>query len=325
MSGATPRVTVVIPNWNGERHLAECLDSLRAQSFRDFDVVVVDNGSTDSGVQLVCASYPEVRVIESGSNLGFAGAVNLGIRGSAADLIILLNNDTRADPEWLAELVVAADRHPEASSFASLMVLHRDPATVNAAGDSFRMGLGAAVNRGLREPVGRYREPAWVFGACAGASMYRASFFATVGLFDEQYFLMHEDTDLNMRAQLLGLRCLYVPTAVVAHKLGATIGTMPSRSSLSMALRNQALAAAKTLPWPLLALMGPVFAWQDLRATFPLRPSQLGKLSELLALLPLRISARWTGLARGLRSRGAMPRRAVSIPQLVRGFRPRPL
>lgn len=322
---ATPWVTVVIPNWNGEKHLVECLDSLRAQTFHDFEVVMVDNGSSDGSVGLTRAAYPEVRVMETGSNLGFAGAVNLGIGGSAADLVVLLNNDTRVDVAWLAELVAAADRHPEASSFASLMVLYGDSSTVNAAGDSFSMGLGTAVNRGLYEPVERYLEPAWVFGACAGASMYRSSFFEAVGGFDERYFLMHEDTDLNMRALLLGLKCLYVPTAVVAHKLGASIGTLPSRSSLSMSVRNQTLAAAKTLPLPLLAAVLPVFVWRDFRATFPLRPSQLGKLPGLLALAPLRCRARWTGLVRGLHGRSSMQRRVVSIRELVRRFGARPL
>ena len=325
MTATPPRVTVVIPNWNGEKHIVECMDSLRAQTFRDFEVVMVDNGSSDGSVESTRAGYPEVRIIETGSNLGFAGAVNLGISASDADLIVLLNNDTRVDVAWLSELVAAADRHPEASSFASLMVLYSDTSVVNAAGDSFPLSLGAAVNRGLYEPVEHYLEPAWVFGACAGASMYRDSFFATVGLFDEQYFLMHEDTDLNMRALLLGLKCLYVPTAVVAHKLGASIQTLPSRSSLAMSVRNQTLAAAKTLPLPLLAAVLPVFVWRDIRATFPLRPSQLGLLPGLLALVPLRCRARWTGLVRGLHARNSMPRRVVGIRELMRGFGARPL
>jgi GT2 family glycosyltransferase len=319
------RVSVVIPNWNGEQHLAECLDSLRAQEFRDFQIVVADNASTDGSLALLGASYAEVRVVETGSNLGFAGAVNAGIGASDGELVVLLNNDTRADPAWLAELVKAAEAHPEASSFASLMVLHSDVATVNAAGDSFKMSLGTAVNRGIYEPVTSYAEPCWVFGACAGASMYRRSFFDKVGLFDEQYFLMHEDTDLNMRALLLGERCLYVPTAVVAHKLGASIGTLPSRTGLKMQLRNQTLAAAKTLPWLLLLAELPVFVWRDLRETVPLRPSKWHLLPGLLALVPLRCSARWRGLLSGLRSRRELPRRAVSVRDLVRGFSARAL
>lgn len=318
-------VSIVIPNWNGEVHLRECLTSLREQTLPGCEILLVDNGSTDGGIALVRAEFPEIRIIENGANLGFAGAVNVGIRAAGAPLILLLNNDTRADATFLERLVAAAELHPEADSFAARMVLYGDPSLMNAAGDEFRFSRAAAENRGLRRPVTEYDEPRWVFGACAGAALYRAAFFERVGLFDEQYFLMHEDTDLSMRARLQGLRCLYVPDAVVAHKLGASINTMPSVSSLRLAWRNEALVLGKTMPLPLLLPELGCLVWRDLRDTLIMTPRAWHAASRARRLVSARIASRWRGLVMGLRSRRAVPRRSVSLGAFLRDLRSRPV
>ncbi len=320
-ASSRPLVSVIIPNWNGEAHLRECLTSLTGQSFSDFETFVVDNGSTDDGIPLVRREFPGVRIIENGANLGFAGAVNAGIRASDAPLLLLLNNDTRADAAFLERLVAAAEAHPEADSFAARMVLYSDPSLMNAAGDEFRFCRAGAENRGLRRPASEYDEPSWVFGACAGAAMYRAAFFERAGLFDEQYFLMHEDTDLNMRACLQGLRCLYVPDAVVAHKLGASINTMPSASSLRLAWRNEALVVGKTMPLPLLVPELACLVWRDLRDTLIVSPRAWHAASRARRLLGARIVSRWQGLVLGIRSRGGVPPRAVSLKAFLRSLR----
>jgi GT2 family glycosyltransferase len=316
-----PRVTVVVPNWNGLDHLRECLAALREQTFCDFITVLVDNGSTDGSVSLVRSEYPEVLVIETGANLGFAGAVNLGIRATRSPLIALLNNDTHADPAWLQNLVMTSEALPSADSFASLMVLYDHREIVNAAGDEYLPAKATAVNRGMGRPLEEYRQPSWVFGACAGASMYRRGFFDKVGLFDEQYFLMHEDTDLNMRGQLMGLRAAYVPEAVVAHKVGASLGTQPSLKTARLRWRNEALVAAKTLPWVTLFAELLVLALRDVRETFPVRPRAWRGGSERLRRLPTRCRARFGGVAAGLRSRPDLPPRRVTARQLRRNFR----
>jgi GT2 family glycosyltransferase len=120
------RVTVVIPNWNGERLLKLCLGSLRDQSFRDFETLLVDNGSTDGSLDFVAGNFPEVKTIALGENLGFSGAVNAGIRGSGTEFVALLNNDTEQDPGWLEALVRAAEDHPESGLFASKLVDFHD-------------------------------------------------------------------------------------------------------------------------------------------------------------------------------------------------------
>jgi len=148
-----PLVTVVIPNWNGAVHLPTCLESLRRQTFRDFEVIVVDNGSSDESLALLARDYPEVQVLALGENRGFAGACNAGIRAARGEFIVLLNNDTEADPHWLEEVVAAFGRHPEAGLVASKMRLFDRRDVLHTAGDYYRVD-GRPGNRGVWRPTG---------------------------------------------------------------------------------------------------------------------------------------------------------------------------
>ncbi|MCX7855332.1 MAG: glycosyltransferase family 2 protein [Anaerolineae bacterium] len=220
----TPLVTVIIPNWNGAAHLPTCLDSLRRQTFRDFEVIVVDNGSTDGSLALLARDYPEVQVLALGENRGFAGACNAGIRAARGEFIVLLNNDTEADPHWLEEVVAAFQRHPEAGLVASKMRLFDRRDVLHTAGDYYRVD-GRPGNRGVWETdVGQYDREEYVFSACGGSAAYRRAMLEEVGLLDEDFFYSCEDVDLAWRAQLAGWRCVYAPRAVVYHKLSATGG-----------------------------------------------------------------------------------------------------
>ncbi len=220
----TPLVTVVIPNWNGAVHLPTCLDSLRRQTFRDFEVIVVDNGSADDSLALLARDYPEVRVLALGENRGFAGACNAGIRAARGEFIVLLNNDTEADPHWLEEVIAAFRRHPEAGLVASKMRLFDRRDVLHTAGDYYRVD-GRPGNRGVWETdVGQYDREEYVFSACGGSAAYRRAMLDEVGLLDEDFFYSCEDVDLAWRAQLAGWRCVYAPRAVVYHKLSATGG-----------------------------------------------------------------------------------------------------
>ncbi|MCS7178846.1 MAG: glycosyltransferase family 2 protein [Anaerolineae bacterium] len=218
------RVSVVIPNWNGAAHLPTCLESLRRQTFRDFEVIVVDNGSTDDSLDLLARNYPEVQVLALGENRGFAGACNAGIRAARGEYIILLNNDTEADPRWLEEVVAAFQRHPEAGLVASKMRLFDRRDVLHTAGDYYRVD-GLPGNRGVWETDrGQYDQEEYVFSACGGSAAYRRVMLDAVGLLDEDFFYSCEDVDLAWRAQLAGWRCVYAPRAVVYHKLSATGG-----------------------------------------------------------------------------------------------------
>ncbi|MGQ9803500.1 MAG: glycosyltransferase family 2 protein [Anaerolineae bacterium] len=219
-----PQVTVVIPNWNGAAHLPTCLESLRRQTFRDFEVIVVDNGSTDESLALLARDYPEVQVLALGENRGFAGACNAGIRAARGEFILLLNNDTDADPHWLEEVVAAFRRHPEAGLVASKMRLFDRRDVLHTAGDYYRVD-GRPGNRGVWETdQGQYDREEYVFSACGGSAAYRRAMLDEVGLLDEDFFYSCEDVDLAWRAQLAGWRCVYAPRAVVYHKLSATGG-----------------------------------------------------------------------------------------------------
>jgi hypothetical protein len=216
-------ISVIIPNFNGLRFLKPCLDSLRKQSFGDFEVIVVDNGSTDGSIEYLAGNYPEVKVRSLTRNFGFSRAVNEGIKVSRGKYIALLNNDTETDPGWLQELYYALERNPELGFCASKMINYYDRDTLDGAGDCFPRSC-RPFKRGMGEKIFElYNTTKLVFGASAGAAIYRNELFETVGLFDEDFFAYFEDVDLSFRAQLLGFKCLYVPTAIVYHIGGGTL------------------------------------------------------------------------------------------------------
>jgi hypothetical protein len=215
-------ISVVVVNWNGKEFLSECLDSLRHQVYQPLAVKVVDNGSTDGSVDFVSRQYPEVEIVALSENLGFSLANNIALETVYAEYVALLNNDAVAHPLWLKCLVEALREHPEAGFAASKMLFYDAPTTIDRAGDAYtRAGTGSLRGRG--EQASKYNEMEWIFGACAGASLYRRRMLDDIGLFDEDFFLLYEDVDLSFRAQLKGYKCLYVPEAIVHHKASSSI------------------------------------------------------------------------------------------------------
>ena len=255
-------IAVIIPNWNGAHLLRTCLDSLRRQSLRGFETIVVDNASSDESRELLAREYPEVRLVPLSENRGLAGGVNAGIRATEARIIATLNNDTEAHQDWLQELVRALEDHPDAGSAASKMLLFDRRDVIHSAGDYYGLD-GVPGNRGVWErDDGRYARKELVFGACAGAAAYRRQMLEDVGLFDEAFFMYCEDVDLAFRAQLLGYRCIYVPTAIVYHMLSAT-GGGPLASYYCG--RNFLRVVAKDMPAPLLRRHWPRIVGAQLR------------------------------------------------------------
>ncbi len=221
-----PTASIIIPHWNGKHHLDDCLQSLRRQTFTDFEVILVDNGSTDGSQTYVQEQFPEVRLLALGQNRGFTGACNAGIRAAHSPYIFLLNNDTETDPGWLAAILDAFHRCPDVGSIASKMLLFDRRDHFHTAGDFYRVD-GIPGNRGVwQRDIGQYDHEEEVFSACAGAAAYRRALLDEIGLLDDDFFFSCEDVDLGWRAQLAGWRVLYVPTAVVYHKLKATGGSV---------------------------------------------------------------------------------------------------
>ncbi len=219
-----PLVSVIIPNWNGAIHLPTCLDSLRHQTYAHFETIVVDNGSHDGSRALLAREYPEVRTVALDRNEGFAGGVNAGIRNAGGDIVALLNNDTETDPDWLAELVLAMQRYPQAGMIACKILLFDRRDTLHAAGDFYRTD-GIPGNRGVwQKDAAAYDAEGAVFSPCGAAAGYRREMLTETGLFDEGLFAFCEDVDLGWRGQLLGWTCMYAPRAKIYHKVSATGG-----------------------------------------------------------------------------------------------------
>jgi GT2 family glycosyltransferase len=242
------RASVIIPSGNGRAHLPVCLAALRRQTFDDFETVLVDNNSSDDSIPFVRREFPEVQVVALPYNGVFAGTVNAGIRRGGGEIVVLLNNDTEVEPDWLAELVGALDREPEASMAASKMLLFDRRDTLHSAGDFYGLD-GVPGSRGVwQRDQGQYDRDRWVFGPCGGAAAYRRSMLGDVGLFDEDLVAYCEDVDLNLRARLRGHGCVFAPRARVYHKLSAT-GSGPFASYYCG--RNFVYVLAKDVPDPI--------------------------------------------------------------------------
>ena len=262
-------LSVVIPNWNGISYLPTCLNALSNQTICDFEVIVVDNASTDGSHEMIESKYPMVRAIGLATNTGFTGACNVGIRAAQGNLVALLNNDTEAADNWLEELVSAFDRHQNAGIIASKLMLFDRRDVFHAAGDLFRSD-GTSSNRGVwQKDVGQYGE-GYVFSACGGAAGYRREMLNQVGLLDESFFFSLEDVDLAWRAQLQGWKTVYAPSAVVYHRLSATGGGTTAsyhdgRNSIYVLIKDVPNSVWRTY-WTSILWRQIILAWQALRS-----------------------------------------------------------
>lgn len=244
-----PRVVVAVATWNGRHLLETFLPSVAAQRFRDFRLVVVDDASTDDTVAWLAARWPEVEVVALKVNGGVARAFNHCVRAAGAtEFIALFNNDIELDPHCLGQLVEALDAHPQAGSAGAKLLNFYRRGELDGAGDTFDWA-GTATRRGHGErDRGQYDRPEAVFGACAGAALYRRSAFERVGLFDERFFAFFEDVDWNFRAQMAGLSARYVPSAVAFHMGSATLGRGMTDFSHYQLTRNGIWIVAKDFP-----------------------------------------------------------------------------
>ncbi len=244
-----PTASVVVLSWNGLEHLEVCLSSVCAQTYQDREIILVDNGSSDGSQEWVEKRFPEVRVARLEVNRGVPGGVNFGISQARGRFIAILNNDIEAHPEWLGESIRALERHPDAGFTATRIRLFYRRDRLDTAGDLyFREGFPA--KRGwLHRDGPEFDQPIWVFGACAAAAVYRRELFDAVGNFDEEFQATLEDLDLSFRAQLQGFKCRYVPTAILYHKMGATLGAGFVHSGQQLRMhRNLWLMRIKNLP-----------------------------------------------------------------------------
>ena len=244
------KTTIIIPNYNGLSFMEPCFESLKEQTVRDFKVLVVDNGSTDGSVEW----FKEHRVpsIFLKGNTGFSGAVNTGIRAADTPYVLLLNNDTRVEPGFVAAMERAMDQSPKIFSVSSRMIQMYHPELLDDAGDMYSI-LGWAYQRGVGRSVNLYQKSCRVFSACAGAAIYRRAVFHEIGLFDEQHFAYLEDIDVGWRAKLYGYDNVYCPDAVVYHVGSGTSGSRYNSFKVRLAARNCIYLNYKNMPgWQIL-------------------------------------------------------------------------
>jgi GT2 family glycosyltransferase len=239
------RASVIIPNWNGAAHLPACLNALQRQTLSDFETLVVDNGSRDASLALLAGEYPYVKVIALPANVGYAGGCNAGLRAARGRTLVVLNNDTEVEAGWLAELLSALERHPDAGMATPKVRLWDDRARLHTAGDYVRTN-GIPDSRGVWQlDEGQFDREEYVFGAAGVAPAYRRAMLERIGLFDADFHSYCEDVDLSWRAQLAGYKCVYVPRSVLYHKVSAT-GSGPIASFY--VARNTIWTLVKNLP-----------------------------------------------------------------------------
>ena len=296
------QIDIVIPNFNGKVFLPACLDSLQRQSYSEFHVIVVDNGSSDGSVELLRLKYPEVEVIALAENTGFSAAVNGGIQAATAPLIFLLNNDTELDEYCLERLIAAAESKLEFDFFASKMLNYHDRSVLDGAGDTFMRG-GVGYRIGTMEKDSEYYSTArQVFGACAGAALYRREFFEELGHFDEDFFAYLEDVDINLRANSRGKKCWYVPDARVYHIGSATTGSKINSFTVSLSTRNNLCLIVKNYPFSLLFRFAPAICiYQFFWLCFVIKKRQfvayVQGLFKFIKIFPLMIGKRKSNLS----------------------------
>ena len=236
-----------------------CLDSLARSDFDSYEVIVIDNGSVDGSLEMIEEKYPQVRLIKNRENMGFAVACNQGIKAALGTYISLLNNDIEVESSWLSKLYEGMENHPECGMGTTKMMFLDQRDVFYNTGDLFHAwSSGGGRGQGEKD-VGQYDREDYVFGACAGAGIYRRDFFEQVGIFDEDFFIFAEDVDINMRGQLQGFKCIYLPEAKVYHIGTATIGLysdryiyLCKRNDIFVLIRNYSLRMYFRYLWTIL-------------------------------------------------------------------------
>lgn len=237
-------VSIIIVNWNGINLLKDCLDSIYCQAFTDFEVILVDNDSKDDSVKFIKSNYPKIIVIPLTENTGFTGGNIAGFSVATGRFIVLLNNDAVLTKSWLEVMVAAlAD---DTVGFCSSKIIIAGTDMVDSVGDTFTTAF-SGTKMGEYELHNNFNERRFVPGACAAAVIYKKAMLEQIGFLDEDFFFNHEDTDLNLRAWLSGWRCLFVPEAVVYHKVSASVGELSDKGVYYFS-RNNVWVWVKNVP-----------------------------------------------------------------------------
>ena len=241
-------VSVIIPNYNGKDYIRDCLESLKCQDFKDFDVLVVDNASEDGSADIVGNEYKEVTLKRLSQNFGFSRAANEGLKICASsDYVLLLNADTRVDRGFVGAMYRAVSADERIFSASAKMLQMKAPDRIDGAGDLY-CALGWAFARGKGKSRERYKKPCDVFASCGGAAIYDRRKLDETGWFDEFHFAYLEDVDLGYRARIMGYRNVYAPDALVYHLGSAVSGSRYNDFKIRLSARNNMYVIMKNMP-----------------------------------------------------------------------------
>lgn len=257
--GQDPKITVVVVNYNGGDYLKGCLASLAAQTFADFETIVVDNASSDGSLEAIAEKPPRTQILRQIENLGFAKGNNVGAAAGRGRWLALLNPDAEAAPDWLAQLMQAVAARPSHRMVASLQISLHDSLKLDGAGDCY-LAYGYAWRGGFGHPVAHRPPEGECFAPCGAAALYPREAFLAAGGFEERYFCYHEDVDIGFRLRLLGERCQFAPKAVVRHA-GSAISGRTSYFSVFHGVRNGVWTWVRNMPGRILAVAWPVWAF----------------------------------------------------------------
>ena len=308
-------VTVVVPAWNGERWLPGLFGSLAAQTQAPHEVIVVDNGSEDGTLGWLAREAPEARVLAQGRNTGFAVAANRGLLAARTEFVVLVNTDVELAPNWIEVMAARLAAESRCASVACKMVRLGDDSVLDDCGDVLRRD-GVCEQRGHgRVDDGRWDTPGEVFGASAGAALYRRSAVRAAGAFDERLFSYLEDVDLALRLRLAGWRCAYEPRAVARHAGGGSsdalakpIGYWTARNTLLLLSKHW---PARWLPFVLYRQL----SWLDAAARRGALGIHLRGLLAGLRLVPAGVRERGAWRTKPVRIEEAVPRRPWRGPR----------
>ncbi|SCG86090.1 glycosyltransferase family 2 protein [Methanobacterium congolense] len=246
------KVSVIIPNYNGKNFLRNCLKTLKNQKC-EFQVIIIDNASSDNSVNYIKNNYPEFNIITNDENLGFAAAVNQGISASKTDYVFLLNNDTELEENCISNLVRCIESDENIFAVSSKMIQFENRDLMDDAGDAYTL-LGWTKKLGNGRSPDLYNKKREVFSACAGAALYKRNLLNEIGYFDENFFAYLEDVDISYRARIHGYKSIYCPEAVVYHHGSGTSGSKHNAFKVKISARNNVYLPYKNMPWPQLAL-----------------------------------------------------------------------
>ena len=241
------KVTIVIPNYNGRRLLENCLKTLENQTYTDFKVLIIDNGSTDGSKEIISDTL-DMEMVSLETNLGFCGAVNLGIQMTNTPYIILLNNDTETDRYFVETLLKAIERSEKIFSCGAQMIDFQNHKILDNAGDLYT-AMGWAVARGKGKRCIDYEKKKRVFSCCAGAAIYRMDILNQIGGLDEHHFAYLEDLDIGYRARIFGYQNWYAPKAKVYHVGSGTSGSRYNQFKIRYSSRNNIYLIYKNMPF----------------------------------------------------------------------------